>query len=60
MTEEDLTGCHGIMWHKDTEWQRCPKAKDFEHYRVRITARTLATKLCNTVEFEHFIPTDGR
>lgn len=43
------------MWHKDTEWQRCPKAAECEHYLVRLSADTAVSKLCNTVEFEHFV-----
>jgi hypothetical protein len=53
--ESSLTGCHGILEHKDTVWKRCPKALECQRYAVRQTADTVFRLYCHTVEFEHFV-----
>jgi hypothetical protein len=60
MTDQHLTGCHGILWHEDTQWHRCPKASECMRYRQRYRLADPVYKLCRTVEFEHFLPANGR
>ena len=55
MSDQPLTGCHGILQHTDTVWHRCPKALDCQRYKVRQTADTVMRLYCHTVEFEHFV-----
>jgi hypothetical protein len=56
MTDQPLTGCHGILQHTDTVWRRCPKANECKRYTTfRLGADTVVKRLCHTVEFEHFV-----
>ena len=56
-----FTRCNGILSHTDTVWQRCPKARDCQRYVQRHdpTRGPVVSRMCNTVDFEHWVRTDG-
>lgn len=53
--------CNGIQRHTDTVWQRCPKATQCQRYIQRHdpTRGPVVSRMCSTVEFEHWVKTDG-
>jgi hypothetical protein len=56
MTDQPLIGCHGILQHTDTVWQRCPKALECKRYLGSVRHGSESVKrMCQTVEFEHFV-----
>lgn len=61
MTEPPFTCCNGILMKKDTVWQRCLKARDCQRYVQRHdpTRGPIVSRMCSTVEFEHFVATHG-
>ena len=56
--DDEAIRCHGIIWHQDTQWQLCPKAKTcarYLHRRQHGPMTSVVQRLCNLREFEHFV-----
>ena len=56
-----FTRCNGIMYHEDSVWQLCAKYRECQRYISRHDPALgpVVNKLCQTVEFEHWVKVDA-